>query len=659
MELEELKGVGKKRISALNEAGIFTCTDFLNFYPIKYYNFNKSEPFDATKEENYLICATTSGDAKAVFFKGHSYTLAPFEDEKSQKSFKAIWYNQPFMKNNLVNGQKYLLYGKPNSKKQFVVQKSFRAPSNGALIIPIYKSIAGFSQNLICQCIKQILDNTLENSLVPESIVALPLLSAYKGVHCPQKVEDIEECKDRLSLEDLLLFAGLDSQKMDDKKERTYLDLSVQDFQKVSPFVLSPSQKTAIAEIFADLKSPNVMNRVLFGDVGSGKTLVAFACCWLAIKSRAQACIVVPTEILANQHFASAQKMFENFKVAFLHSKLSTKERRNLLEDLRLGNIDLLIATHSVFNSEVQFKDLAICITDEQHRFGVAQRASLQNKNTAIDQLFLSATPIPRSLALVLFGGLKTSRLERREDALCNIKTSLVGTDRIASMWQYILNSTRINGRKCFVIVPRIDENDADGLSPLASIQSAKDALLAAGATANEIAIINGKQSKEVQQAEMENFAKGDKRFLVATTVVEVGVDVPSASYMVIFNADRFGLATLHQLRGRIGRDGAESYCFCLTDSASDFALKRLKLFKSTLDGAKIAEEDLRLRGSGTMYGTKQHGMNEVFSNMNFSIELFERAKDIFAKLTPENQAKVVEKAKQKYAKLFEQVVLN
>lgn len=659
MELEEIVGIGAKRLEILNNAGIKTSDELLNYLPYKYYNFTKIDVFDKNSDTLLLVCAKAVKEPKCVFLKGLNYCVVGFCDTSSGECFNAVWYNQPFMKNNIEFLGLYYLFGKLNSKHQLVVQSYFPLTKASEIIMPCYKPLENISSLTIKKSIKQILDSLDESETQDNSIGLMNKTTALKEVHFPSSIEKIEEAKFRLNVEELLNFVALEQflENRKDKKDFSYYAIGIEEFEKLLPFKLTNDQKTAIRDIFADMDETQCMNRLVLGDVGSGKTMVAFASMFKCVKSGMQCVMLCPTDVLASQHFNNAKKLFADFGVCYLHSGIKLSERTQILKSIKSGESKVIIATHSILSDSIEFSNLSLVITDEQHRFGVLARGTLSSK-FKIDQLVMSATPIPRSLSLVLFGGLKTSEINSRPGGESKIKTNILSSKKVLDMWHYIKEELDKNNRKCFVVVPKIVEDEAEKLASTKSV--VKYLIENKIFEKNEILEVNGSIKKEIAHKSLENFRDDQtKKVLVATTIIEVGIDVPKANIMVIYNADRFGLATLHQLRGRVGRDGAEGFCFLVSDNISEVSRERLKVLKENNNGLKIAEEDLKLRGAGSIMGTSQHGVEELFSNVSFSVEAFEKAKELWKTLPPTLQEKITTNALAVYGNLYQKIVFN
>lgn len=665
MELKDVKGLGKARLELLSEKGINTTVDLLNVFPSKYLNFTDIDAFLGQIEGTQLtLKCTMVSEAKSVYFKGLNYTISKFVCLTSGRPFNAVWYGQPYMKNNLkINGNYYLI-GKINKKKQLTVTNWFEIDKLENKIVPIYGSSIGLTKTVAINSIKEILKNEEELSFIDslKDAPSLRIKDAYNEIHFPTEIEKLEEAKKRVALEDLVLLASLEDEisSTKEKKQRTYPSQVLAEFKKHCPYKLTLDQEKVVNEILNDLKSDLPMNRLLIGDVGSGKTLVAFFSVFATVMAGHSAIMLCPTEILAKQHYESFCNLFNNanVKVEQYYSSLQSSEKKEIEKKALNGKVDFIIATHSALNEKLVMPNLGLVITDEQHRFGVEQRAKLALKGKGVDNLIMSATPIPRSLALVLFGGLKVSELTSRPHGESKIQTKIVCKDKEESMWNYIGEEIKNNNGRCFVIANRITEgNEEEGLYSVEDVY--KKITKKYGFKADRVAIVHGKIDKEETDSIISLFKNGNIDILISTTIIEVGIDVKEANLMVIYNPERFGLATLHQLRGRIGRDGREGFCFLCVENISEQSAQRLKLFKNNNSGLSLAEEDLKLRGAGTLYGTKQHGANELFLHINFSLEEYKKAKKLYNNLDEKLKMKTKENAIQKFGDIYKKIVLN
>ena len=644
MELTSIKGIGEARKQSFAENDIFSCEDLINYFPYKYYDFSKTEPY-ADDGKVRLIKATATDSPKIVKIRaGLSFVTCNMIDEIGH-AFNAVWYNQTYIKSQVYLGAELYLYGKNNPKKRntFIVNiHKFADKFDKLGLLPVYHSISGIGQQTLNDTINKSLEVLNLSTFIPNQLLykynLIDLWEAYNLIHNPLKEEDVYESHKRIQVEKLVpILAVNEYHKLKSKEIKTHQyegsALLKSEFEKLLPFSLTPDQQKAIFEIEKDMSSKFSMNRLLQGDVGSGKTVVSFFGAYLAAKSGHQAVIIAPTEILANQHFKTAQKLFDgiNFNITVLTGSTKGMERQIAISNIETGKSKIVIGTHALLSENLVFDDLTYVAIDEQHRFGVAQRAKLKQKGNSPDILVMSATPIPRTLALVVYGNLEISTINNRPKDN-NIKTNIVAPSKQDDMWNYI-KTKLVTGSKTYVVCSRIDEENDDDEVLKFSAKNMYDYLCTVF-DKNDVALIHGKLSKETQNKTIEKFRTGQVKVLVSTTIVEVGVDVPDADIMVIATPDRFGLATLHQLRGRIGRNGAEAHCFCLADGLNEKSYNRIKYFKDNLNGFDIADFDLKNRGSGSIIGTNQHGKDDGIM-ANFSVESFRLASEILEQLKP------------------------
>ncbi len=651
MQLNKIKGIGKVRQSTLEASGIFNSDDLINYFPYKYYDFTKTEPF-ADDGRVKLIKAYAIENPKIVTTKNKLTIVSCKMNDELGHTFSAVWYNQTYLKSVLYLGAEYYLYGKNSSKKKntFIVQLA-RPQSNLTLgLLPIYHSISGVGQKVLHDAICSVLEVETPQSNIPQKIekdynlITLP--ESYNTIHNPNSIAKLNESLERVSIEKIILLLASNAYLrnfLKTKKLQNYsnFDEILVEFEHLLPFSLTFDQKNAIAEIQKDMVSSFTMNRLLQGDVGSGKTVVGFLGAYLCAKNNLQSAIIAPTEILAKQHYKTAKSIFnETVKIVFLSGQTRGFERKITLDEIKSGEAQIIIGTHSIFSDDVEFKNLAYIVVDEQHRFGVNQRAKLKQKGLTPDMLVMSATPIPRSLSLVLYGELELSIIKNKpKNSL--VKTNLVSPAKQNDMWNYIKNKIA-GGSKAYVICALIDEENEDDSVIKYSAKNTY-AMLGEIFDKSDLGIIHGKLSKDEQSAVIEKFRANKIKILVSTTIVEVGVDVPEADIMVICTPEKFGLSTLHQLRGRIGRNGQEAYCFCLSGGLNQKSYDRLMFFKEHYNGFDIAEYDLKTRGAGSIYGTNQHGQDNgimsLFSTDAYSVasKIYDELKtdpDVFEKLT-------------------------
>ena len=670
MELEQISGIGKSRKKSFEENDIFSCEDLIAYFPYKYYDFSKTSGF-ADDGKVKLIKATVYDNAKLVKIRSNfSFVTCKMGDEFGHE-FNAIWYNQPYIKQTLYIGQEIYLYGKnsPTKKNTFVVTLAKSREKLDKLgLLPVYRSLDGIGQKVLHDSINYIIQNLKISSFVPDDLLyrynLLNLNEAYDIVHNPKNYEEVENALDRIEIENLIPLISINEYHRSiykSIKSQTYNNSQkiINEFENIVPFKLTLDQKRVICEVEGDMKSKFSMNRLLQGDVGSGKTMIAMFGAFLAAKNGYQAAIIAPTEILAKQHYETAKKLLGNFLNITLYTG-STKgnDKHDALTDIRFGKADIVIGTHAIISENVTFENLSFIVIDEQHRFGVEQRAKLKSKGLNPDILVMSATPIPRSLRLVLFGDLDISILNERPKPQ-KIQTNIVIKSKQNDMWSYI-GSKIESGSKVYVVCSKIDEENDDDEIQKFSAKSMYEYLCKVFKS-NEIGLIHGKLKKDAQNELIEKFKQGIIKILVSTTIVEVGVDIPDADIIVIASPERFGLATLHQLRGRIGRQGQESYCFCLADGLNEKSYERISFFKNHSNGFEIAEFDQKTRGSGSVIGTNQHGNdNGLFSRLNS--RTYGVSKEILEEIKKDSflYAKVLEKGETLYnSKLLNKIVLN
>ncbi|MBQ7917292.1 MAG: ATP-dependent DNA helicase RecG [Clostridia bacterium] len=643
MELTSIKGIGEARKKSFEENGIFSCEDLINYFPYKYYDFAKTEPF-ADDGNVRLIKATAIEAPKTIRARAITFVTCKMNDEVGH-TFTATWFNQTYVSQVIYLGQEVFLYGKnsPTKKNNFVVTM-FKPASKitGSGLLPIYSSIDKIGQATLNDSINKSLEMLNISTFIPSELLykynLTDLHSAYKSIHNPLSKEEAEKARERIEIENLIpILAGNEYNKLTKRTLRTnnYKNITnlMFEYENLLPFSLTADQRKAIFDIENDFSSKFSMNRLLQGDVGSGKTVVALFGSFISAKNGFQSAIVAPTEILATQHYETALKLFSSLgiTVRLLTSSVKGIERKIILNEIESGEAQIVIGTHSLLSSEVIFKNLSYAVIDEQHKFGVEQRASIKEKGLSVDILVMSATPIPRSLSLVVYGSLEISTLLSRPKS-ANITTNIVIKSKQNNMWNYIKNKL-LTGSKAYVVCSKIDEENENDSVIKFSAKNTYDYLRTVF-NDSEVGLIHGKLKKETQNSVIEKFRKGIIKLLVSTTIVEVGVDIPNSDLMVIATPERFGLATLHQLRGRIGRNGEEAYCFCLADNLSGNSLERINYFRTHTNGFDIAEFDLKTRGAGSIMGTNQHGIDSSVMS-NFSVYAYTVAKEILEQIKP------------------------
>ncbi|MBQ8451529.1 MAG: ATP-dependent DNA helicase RecG [Clostridia bacterium] len=645
MELKDLSGIGPAREKSFNENGIFSPYDLINYYPYKYYDFSKTEPYSDDGKAR-IIKSTVIDNPSIVHVRGKmSFITCKMADEVGHK-FNAVWFNQTYLKSTLYLGAELFLFGKNSKTKKntFNVNLSkFIEKLNGENFLPVYHSIEKIGQKIIHDAINESLEMLEIPTFVPNKLLSkynlMNIRDAYKIIHNPTQNDDeiLSRCKSRIELESLIpILAINDYNKMmlRETRKSSYTKIFglLEEFEKLIPFKLTYDQIKACHDIENDFLSKFSMNRLLQGDVGSGKTMVALFGAFIALKNGFQSAIIAPTEILASQHFNTAQKIFNNlgFSIVCLTGSQSAQQKNEILSKIERGEANLIIGTHALLSQNINFKNLSFAVIDEQHRFGVEERKMLKNKGITTDILVMSATPIPRSLSLVFYGDLDISKLLSRPHRV-NIQTNIVIKSKQNDMWNYIQKKIEQNS-KVFVVCAKIDEENDDD-SEIALSAKNMYTFLCKKFDKTQVGLIHGKLSKENQNKVIESFKNGSIKILVSTTIIEVGVDIEGSDILVIASPERFGLATLHQLRGRIGRDGKESNCFCLADNLNEKSFARIAYFKDHTDGFDIAEFDLKTRGAGSVLGTNQHGddngliMRLMSENYSLAREILEQIK--------------------------------
>ena len=628
-----LKGIGPtmaKRFAALN---IYTLGDLICHFPRGYEDRTKLLPIEKM-EVDVPACfkaMVMNSPRTAHIRKGLDLTRVQVADHTARLTL--TFFNNKFAAEQLQYGREYIFYGTLTgdfvgyNMTNPVFEALDSQPVTTRRVLPIYPLTAGLSNAAMLKAVRQALsicDTPAE--IIPESVRRefgiLDAQRAYYAIHEPANMAEAELAKKRLIFEEFFVFsAGLSLMRSSraEKKTIPYKNLNLSSFVNALPFSLTGAQNRAIHEIVSDFASGAPMNRLVQGDVGSGKTMVAAAAAYLAIQNGHQAALMAPTEILAEQHHHSLSKLLTplGIRTALLTGSMTPKQKGAVRTALENGEIDLAIGTHALLSDATQFADLGLVIADEQHRFGVAQRAKLSAKGSDPHLLVMSATPIPRTLALLMYGDLEVSIIDELPPGRKAVDSFLVNESYRARINAFIRKQVQ-EGHQCFVVCPAVEENEDLGIKA-ATVWA--ETLQKTVFPDLRILLIHGQMKGAEKEATMAAFARGEADVLVATTVIEVGVDVPNATLMVIEDADRFGLSQLHQLRGRVGRGGHQSYCILTSHNRNPETLARLKALCKTTDGFKIAEEDLKMRGPGDFFGARQSGL-PTFRVANLSMDL-------------------------------------
>lgn len=612
-----VKGVGPKRAELFEKVGVSTVYDLLQYCPRDYIDLSAPcEIKNAQGEDPLVIRArVVKKMPPARIRKGLTVCKAVFTDDTDD--ITVTLYNQEYLFASLKEGEDYILYGKVAGN---MVRREMNSPmvfsaASPDLILPVYPLTEGLSQNIIRKAVRGALDLVLGEvedimpQYVRDSCRMCSLACAWENIHFPKSLYGAHEARRRLIFDELLIHSlAIAYQRQNEDSDSNYIMQAqpLEEFTSALPFTLTKTQLRSLNDCTVAMRGAHRMNRLIQGDVGCGKTVVAAGAAWFAYKNGYQSCVMAPTEILAAQHYKTFKGLLEplGVRVALLTGSLTPKNKRVLKEQIAAGEFDVIVGTHALFSESTHFSDLALVITDEQHRFGVEQRAALSAKGRNPHRLVMSATPIPRTLALILYGDLDISVINELPAGRKPISTYAVTGKMRERAFGFVKKQLEM-GRQGYVVCPMIDESESD-LNDVTSYSQK----LAQGAFADyKVGLLHGRMSAAEKEEVMNGFKRGEIDLLVATTVVEVGVDVPNASVMVIENADRFGLSQLHQLRGRVGRGEWESFCILITDNTSPECVQRMKIISKTSDGFKIAEEDLKLRGPGDFFGTHQHGL--------------------------------------------------
>ncbi|MBO5555715.1 MAG: ATP-dependent DNA helicase RecG [Oscillospiraceae bacterium] len=661
-DVRYIKGIGEKKAQALNKLGVFTLHDLVSYFPRKYEDRSQYKPIALAADGETVCIRALVADTPRLSRIRRGLDLVRFKAVDDSGVVDITFFNQSYVKDNIHRGESYVFYGKVEVKGARRAMTNPVYEPEGAergvtgRIIPIYRLAAGLNQRTLMQSIRQGLDACGDQlpELLPESVrrrcELVQARYAYENIHFPADFGALELSRRRLIFEELFVLAcalGMVRGKRDRQGGIPVAPVELEDFYATLPFSPTGAQRRAVRQAMADMTGGQVMNRLVQGDVGSGKTLVAAALIWAMWKNGLSSAFMAPTEILAEQHYHTLQSLLTPFslRVGKLTGAMTAKEKREVKAALKAGELDLVIGTHALFSQDVEYANLGLVVTDEQHRFGVGQRSALIGKGGSPHVLVMSATPIPRTLALIIYGDLDVSVLDELPPGRQKVDTFAVNESYRTRLNGFIRRLVG-EGRQIFVVCPMVEENE-DLPVPLKSAEEHAKELTAAFPDLH-VACVHGKMKPKDKEAVMAAFVAGETDILVSTTVIEVGVDVPNAALMIVENAERFGLSQLHQLRGRVGRGKHKSYCVLVSDAESEDVRARLSIMTKTNDGFKISEEDLRLRGPGDFFGSRQHGLPEThIADLGADVDVLQRAQQEALQLlesdpdlsSPENRA--------------------
>ena len=632
MELEKLDKIGPKTAKTLNNLGIYNAEDLIRNYPYRFLIFAKRDINNPKYYDEFVSDGIVESMPTLNFFRGKMNRLK-FRCNVQNKIVKVVIFNRAFLKPNIIIGKEVTIIGKYDPKKETIVATNIRLGNlNKVEIEPVYHLCKGITSKQMNAFIKKALSVVKENNNIPKELISkYNLMSedeAIRIIHNPKDEKSLKTALKTLKYEEI--FTYMKNIKLLKIKNEVHKDVykkevslnMVNDFINSLPFKLTSDQEKIVFKMLDEICGDTLMNRLLQGDVSSGKTIVAFIISYALYTGGYQTSFMAPTEVLARQHYKNACDLFKdtNFKVGLLTGKMTLKEKRKVYEKIEKNEIDMLIGTHALISDKVVWNNLGLVITDEQHRFGVNQRQTLKNKGLNVEVLMMSATPIPRTYALTIYGDTDTSSIKTKPSGRIPVITKVKKEDEIKDVLEGIYKALK-NQNQVYVIAPMIEENDD---SNYANVYDLKHKFNLAFKNYN-VEVLHGKMTNEEKEKVMDEYAKGNIDILISTTVIEVGVDVKNATVMVIFDADRFGLSTLHQLRGRVGRNSLQSYCYLISDKDT----KRLKIMEEENDGYKISEADFKLRGQGDLFGSRQSGaLSFKLSDVRKDYDLLVKVRD-------------------------------
>ena len=662
--LKGIRGVGPARQQAFEKAGIHTIRDLIMFLPKDYRDLSQFTPLREIRPgETVSVRVRVAGEVSQRHVRRLTITKVYVTDDT--ETLPVVWYNQPWLKNQLEKGRELMLHGRCEARGGGI-QISSPSIETEAGLIPVYRAIPGVPAKAVRQSIEAALgicEGQWPDEL-PESIRRRYDLCernfAMRNAHFPDSREALESARRRIAFEELLMYQLAISLFRHGGREGVAMDFADGDidfYWKSLPFPPTDAQRRVLSEAAVDMRSPNAMARMVQGDVGSGKTAVAFGAIYLAFRGGYQSALMAPTEVLARQHYQGAKATLEplGLRVGLLTGSLTQKQHRLAHEAIANGDCDLVVGTHALITEGVNYKNLGLAVTDEQHRFGVRQRTELGRKGAAPNVLVMSATPIPRTLSLILYGDLDISVIDQLPPGRKSVRTRIVPEEKRQDMYGFLRSEVQ-KGRQVYVVCPLVEESEAVDALPAEQVY---ENLRTRDLSDLRIELVHGRMKAADKDAVLEKFRKGEADVLVSTTVIEVGVNVPNASVMVIENAERFGLAQLHQLRGRVGRGSDEAWCFLMAE-----ANERLKFLSSTTDGFKIAQRDMELRGPGDLFGTRQsgtivYGVGTMAGDTQLLKTVHDEARALLKDAQSEDAQTVIRLAEAEYVQKFRDAAVN
>ena len=670
MKITDVKGISEKRALDLLKLGVDTPEKLIRHFPRNYLDLRNITPLEKCYNNDIVLTCGKIMTTPRAFTSARKIKCVRVAVEQGMRGFSAVWFNSQYVLGKLKPGVEYLFYGR--IKCDFggvtIINPSFEeVDKNTRLkgIIPVYTVRGNLTQRAVRDVTLNALNQIDVHSVIPYGLVKkynlIPLKSAFYEVHSPTDMIKQKLSAERIAIEEYFtLISAFKIIKGDRQQIRvnnySCTSSDLREFIKRFGFEFTDGQKKAVNEIFTDLSSPKSMNRLLQGDVGSGKTAVALCAIFMSVKSGYQATMLAPTEILAEQNYKLIKRYFPDYECVFLSGSTKASEKKEIKKKIKNGTAKIVVGTHAILQSDVEFYNLSTCVCDEQHRFGVQQRSALVSKGIIPDVLVMSATPIPRTLSLIFYGDLDITEITDKPKERQQISTFVVPERKYEGMLKFVQDTVK-SGRQVFCVCPKIEEDDEGTVMSVTELYDELSRVL----SGVRVGLLHGKMKDAEKSEIMQNFKDKNLDLLVSTTVVEVGIDVPNATVMIIYNAERFGLSQLHQLRGRVGRGTDKSFCFLYSKTDDEKAIERLNVLKDNADGFNIAEKDFEMRGSGDFMGTRQSGkfLNDL-GNLNYSPSVIFFAKKLCdeAFAYPEEMAKIRKVALEKYERLKD-VTLN